>query len=97
MSSPRPQPGPNSFLLQFFFRETHLQRHLSQVHFLPGGGGEVLSTFVRRGCAVFRDFVRSGYYLVQSLRLGVHFSLICSRIGYHLKVKILEPAKTNFP
>ena len=39
------------------------------------------------------NFVRSVYYLVQFLCFGVYFSPILSRIGYHLKAKILEPGK----
>ena len=39
------------------------------------------------------NFVGLGYYLAQFLCFGVYFSLIFSRIRYHLKAKILEPCK----
>ena len=42
------------------------------------------------------NFVSSGYYLAQFLCFGVYFSLIFSRIRYHLKAKILEPCKKLF-
>ena len=48
----------------------------------------MLSKHVKKG-----DFVRSGYYLVQFLCLGVYYLPNFSRIGYHVKAKILEPGK----
>ena len=50
-----------------------------------------LSKHVRRG-----NFVRSSYYSVQFLYFAVYFSPIFSRIGYHLKAKLLELGKKQF-
>ena len=46
--------------------------------------------FWRRLSKHVKNFVKSGYYLVQFLCFGVYFSPIFSRTGYHLKAKILE-------
>ena len=42
------------------------------------------------------NFVRSGYYLVQFVCFGVYFSLIFSKIEYHLNAEIREPGKNFF-
>ena len=42
------------------------------------------------------NFVGSGYHLAQFLCFGVCFSLIFSKIRFHLKAKILEPCKKTF-
>ena len=41
-------------------------------------------------------FFRSCHYLVQFLSFRVYFSPIFSRIGDHLKAKVLERGKRNF-
>ena len=53
---------------------------------------EPIVKHVKRG-----NFARSGHYIVQFLCFGVYFSPTFSRIGYHLKAKILELGNIFFP